>query len=559
MSPNNVSVPAKDVDVESVHSCGSSSGSEMSQGALNYIREQMATSLNKIRDLEEKNREIPQLQSELARLKKTKRELECQVQTLQQEKRSIRSSYLPQQIAPVQLQSTVFNELMETKSTAIKAKLTREIGIQYSSPTPIVIKVESRTIGSNTEQIVGRDMCDRLYTETEIQKILKVRGDMRSVGLQVDSTPEEYEAWKVRGKESRGVFRPIVVSKGVQTMEVVKRTVEVEVLVKPETRSVGTSDHNTIDVLCEKCRVRKRSVGTGTERQVDVLCDSISGDPPLSLKQLGSITGRSLTDPMTQSMDALISTGTTSQASIGTQIGTTMRDAGCQPNAVVFSNKSSQSDAVVAKWKATDTTGLFELLDQGSNTENRGENEEGQLKVFRTRATNTIVVGHSEQGTNTIQVKLLEAAANTECVEQKHVAVTVAEKELPAQQVEMAVEATVPKHVTVGCEDVNSCVTSQTKLRELSRQAGDGQMKMSVNKVLGSPVTESSGTSRIPRPSIASPKVEKKPMAVLKRQDTYTVEDLIVAVNQSQLLNEEQPLQEVVEAPCSRKKDWICG
>lgn len=279
-----------------------------------------------------------------------------------------------------------------------------------------------------------------------------------------------------------------------------------------------------------------------------------------------------------------MSTSQTSTSSIGTQMGNTMRDAGCQSTSVVLSNKSSQSDMVVVKGKATDTSGLVEVLDQASNTEmgsrqsdveQAAEEEKRRLaKVLRSKGTNTIGVTKHEQGTSTIQVRLSETAANTEPVPQRHVAVEVQS----AVETKPVLEVVPPKHVTGVCEDSNGCITCKERIRELARQY-QVEVPMTLiqttTKVVTSPVIDNG--SRIPRPSAMSPKTQRKPIAVLKRQDTYTVspaeedvgvEENLVVKKQSQQQQETlqkesednlERLVEVVEEPFVKRKSWVCG
>lgn len=604
---------AKDNDLESVKSCASSSGgSEMSHGAMQYIREQMANSLGRIRDLEEHNKLIPQLQRELVRLKEEKRDLEGQVQNLQHEKRTTRSPFSPQRVSPVQLQATAFNELMQSKvsATASKAKLTREIGIQSEAEPhppaapapPSVVIIDSRTVSSNTDKMLERDVTERLYTETEVKRMLLEEErkrqnkpepikNLRSVACQVDTAPEECAACKVHAEEKR--LQPpkvITTPRGVQTdLPKIMATSSVAVGARPEVQSVGSSDDSTLDALvCEKCSVRKKNVACGTERTdfdwgIGAAETVIAA--PLSLKLLDQMTsGRSKSDvssSMTRSVEALMSTSQTStcSASIGTQIGNTMRDAGCQSLGVVISNKSSQSDAVLVKGKGTDTWGLVEFVDQGSMTEDekspKGEasNAVGVVPQKTTKSTNTIHIRTEETGANTDRVRQTDASVevNTKAVE----------VETKIVEVIVEVPAKLPKHVTIGCDNVGECVECHHRIQELyGKYAAPVEAPVLnataevrphvLNKIpTSSPVNESAlstspGTSRIPRPSAMSPKTQRKPIAVLKRQDTYTVEEPIAAVKWEQMFEakaeKEELSRDAVDEPvCVQKKEWVCG
>lgn len=566
----------KDMDVESVKSCASS-GSELSSGALQYIREQMASSLNKIRDLEEQNKLIPTLQRELARLKEDKRELEGHVQHLQHDKRNTRSPFSPQRVSPVQLQATAFHEMMvanERKSVTPpppKSKLTREIGVQYVS-SPMT------SIATGTEKRNERNVDEKLFTETEVRRMVEEAValatlaakspvlDLRSIGCQVDAPHKECVACKEHEEERKRKRKVISVPRGCQT-EFRVSTASVGVSVKPDLKSVGSSDHTSKEMSCDRCNVRRRTIGCGTEAE-QVAGEIVGG--PVSLKLLDmAVTSRSRTD-LTKSMEALMSTSQTSTSSIGTQMGNTTRDAGCQSTSVVLSNKSSQSDSVSVKGKATDTTGLVEVLDQAVNTDidrpkmevavvvvdkdaDREKERLAKCKMQRTKGTNTLGVAQHEQGTNTIQVQMNEIGANTERVSQRDVGVEV---EVAKQLKEL------PRHVTIGCENVKECVECQARIRELvtefnvAEQLRQPAVEADIlttseqqSQVVKAPATNTVGESRIPRPSAMSPKTQRKPMAILKRQDTYTVEDK----------EDKDRWVEVVEEPMVKKKTWVCG
>lgn len=600
MIRNNDSNRLKDVDTMSVKSCASSTGSEMSHGAMQYIREQMAASLNKIRDLEEQTKSIPQLKMELKRLKEEKRDLEGQVHHLQQEKRTSRSPFSPQRVSPVQLQATAFNEMMQTRvmgmntesvpnkaQVVVKAKLTREIGIQHTTVAvppidpPVIVAPpalkETRTIGIGSDKRLEKHVGEKLYTEMEVKKLLedsKVVPDLRSVGCQMDTEviKEKEPCAQCLVYQNELNKKAVCVPRGVQT-ETPKKvaTREASVSVSPEKRSVGVSDHSIVEVEvpCDKCSVKKRSIGSATEREWDQAGDSVG---PVSLKLLDKLsTGRSRSDLsiMTTSMES-----TVSQSSIGTQIGNTRRDAGCQSAAVVVNNKSSQSDTVLVKGKGTDTSGLVELNDQGVNTEiNNKEEEQKKRQQEEEERRRLLMKALKTKGTNTDLVRTNETAANTERVSQRDAAVEVETKEEEKVRVETIVEtvrvevpAPLPKHVSIGCEDVNGCGTCQERILELAKRfqsdkPEEVKQEKAANKIVAGGSTESSGTSKIPRPSSAmSPKPQRKPIAVLKRQDTYTVEQPVVANNATNTHQESQETRvEAVEPLMVKKTGYVCG
>lgn len=535
MNNKNGNLRAKDADLESVKSCGSSTGSEMSQGAMQYIREQMASSLNKIRDLEEQNKLIPQLQRELARLKGNNRDLEGQVQQLQQEKRTSRSPFSPQRVSPVQLQATAFNEMMQTKSppAVLKAKLTREVGVQHSALT------------------------DMKTTATEA-----ITHDVRSVGCQKESAKEECKKCPIYEEERRQLKKPpMTVPRGIQTedRERKKTTREQGASARPEQKSVGCSDNSISDVLCEKCQVKRRSVGCNTDKQKDpVEVAKPTGDTPLSLKLLDNLRGaeeRNMNlSMMTRSTESTTSVSKPQTTSIGIQMGNPMRDAGCQSVLLVVSNKSSQSDVVMVKGKATDTSGLVEVMDQGANTD--AAKEVAVVVEPKKEVTS--------KSTNTQQVRLSESAVNTERVLNRDAAVECEMKAVEEKVVVVEKEkiVVVEKECQVCIDRINREVVEMQE-RQLIKEknavehSGNG-VKSGKVSVAGSVI--GGGASKIPKPNSAmSPKTQRKPMAVLKRQETYTVEQPMKQVQVDEVFEERREVEEVVEPLMVKKHEYVCG
>ncbi|KAJ6633428.1 KN motif and ankyrin repeat domain-containing protein 2, partial [Pseudolycoriella hygida] len=106
LSPT-LSVPSNnEVDCESI----ASNGSEVSTGALQNIREQMALSLKKMRALEEQVKLVPVLQNELLTLKKEKQQLEGKIKDAEA-RRHTAAAYNP----PNQHKAKRFKNVMHHK------------------------------------------------------------------------------------------------------------------------------------------------------------------------------------------------------------------------------------------------------------------------------------------------------------------------------------------------------------------------------------------------------------------------------------------------------------
>lgn len=455
----------KESDLDSVKS-SSSNASEMSTGALQYIREQMASSLNKIRDLEEQNKLIPILQKQLMGLRDEKRTLE----SLLMSHRAKSSPFSTQRVSPVHLRSNSFGELIRPKST------TREIGINCDV-------VATRDNEMNTTNIFRLSRCtgtqlsvsnvdSKLYTESEVQKLMESE---RSEWNRKLTKSVRETACQTAAAEP---VKPQTLKINQLSQTDTKRTTTVGVSAKPQTLSVGSSEHTTNDVICDKCRVRKRTIACGTDDSEGL---------PLSLKLLEnssrSRSNLSISDVMTSSQSS----------SIGTQMGNTLRDAGTQSSTVSVSNKFSQSDAVIVKSKLMDTFDLIELKHQSSNTV---AFKEPEPKSTRASSTNTIRTSYNDSGTNTIPTATIESGANTEVVPKRDVAVGGDHAET---------------HFTITC-DMKYCEPCKEAIRQLAKDVSP-----SPTIILKSPLEG----SRIPRPN-ASPLAQRK---VLKRQDTYSVDD----------------------------------
>lgn len=475
---NSIAPSNKEMDLESVKS-SSSNASELSSSALLYIREQMATSLSKIRDLEEQNRLIPILQKQLVNLKEEKRSLECQ---LVGQKSKSSSPFAPLRISPVHLRSNSFSEIIRpTKSTTM-----RDIGVMCVSNnrdnyTNTKAANSQCNVGISTSLTV-KDADQKLYTEDEFRRLFEAelkgnKKQTRSIGSQMTETAGRREV----GNQTLDVSQKIILTSH-QSVQTQLKQLEKSTTAKPETKSVGSSDHSTRDLVCDKCRVKKRTVGCGPDDLEYV---------PISLKLLEGMTSSKTEDKL------LPDVMTSSQSSIGTQMGTTVRDAGTQSTLISLSNKFSQSDLIVVKSKPTDTFDLLELKHQSSNTDVVVPIE--SAKSMRNSSTNTIKTNLNDSGTNTISSTTQESSVNTECVAKRDVATGDSTK----------------SHFTLTC-DINYCDSCKEAVRQLAKEV------LSPTIVLKSPTNGGhSELSRIPRPSMMSPLQQRR---VLKRQDTYTVD-----------------------------------
>lgn len=271
------------------------------------IREQMAISLKRMRELEDQVKIIPSLEVELQSLKDEKYEL---IEKLAKLKSTLRQ-------AEFHLNQMKNNEKKEiqTRVVTIESKPTlRDVGISCRTltrdvgVTPVILK--NRTVGTETitdflfpaNGTVKEETIKPLFksTKSQIQPDIQNRSTITDLYMK-----DIMQIFERRGKQlsekhldgisllpkilervSKGVQASVkdpvpvlqVIEKreaGVQVAEAKKQSRDVGFTVKtktydastdarPKTREFGSSDDRITDVLCDKCKyIKTRSVGVG--------------------------------------------------------------------------------------------------------------------------------------------------------------------------------------------------------------------------------------------------------------------------------------------------------
>ncbi|KAK6620193.1 hypothetical protein RUM44_006594 [Polyplax serrata] len=281
------------------------SGGGTSPGPLQNIREQMAISLKRMRELEEKVKLIPTLEIKVDTLKNEKYEL---LDNLDKLKSSLRQA--KNQLNEMKKDNKNQESLINLESKPVLRDvgigcrvLTRDVGV-----TPILQR--SRTVGTETVPEIKNHLNG--YSSPESKKLLlksiksQIQPDITSRSTITDLYMKDISAVLERKEKKlsqahldgislipRSVERlnkgtqasirePVtilqVVEKremGVQACEPKRpvrdtgitakpKTYDVSTSLRPKTRDYGCSDDKTTDLLCDKCKnLKTRSVGVG--------------------------------------------------------------------------------------------------------------------------------------------------------------------------------------------------------------------------------------------------------------------------------------------------------
>lgn len=171
----------ENVDKISVVSNGSN-GSEVNATALQQVREQMAFSLKRMRDLEEQVKLIPLLQMQLQGMKEDRRQLQLQLKAeeIKSTSSSLSSSqpqiFQPQRVSPVSLTSLNKHiRCLKNTGTSTSPVLRRDVGC---SPIVQVSPAKLRCQATSTDLILPvtstHSINERLYTEQEVKKSIEL-------------------------------------------------------------------------------------------------------------------------------------------------------------------------------------------------------------------------------------------------------------------------------------------------------------------------------------------------------------------------------------------------
>ncbi|XP_063699459.1 KN motif and ankyrin repeat domain-containing protein 2 [Culicoides brevitarsis] len=517
-----------EIDTASEISCGS----EVSKAALHAIREQMALSLARMKDLEDQVKLIPNLQNQLVTLKKEKQQLHTELrkaeetyqrqlqEQLEQQEKSFRSAskstsppttttsgiFTPQRVSPVSLSS--LNDHIKTtqatkqqRSTGTQGTpITRDVGC---SPPPV-----TKTYSTGVYTDISIAPTEKIYTKRDLEASLKEQKHKQdldrlrksiSVGVQI-SDGRSCSSSRQTGTQTV----PLIDAIQKTTIAVMCRPEQRDVSVSyaPQLRSVGISDHTIDAPKCEKCDIRKFSVAVGP----DTVAEVKPSLPGISLKALDQ---RSLSFSLAENEKLKIR-----RKHAGVQVSSAMSNAAIQHSPLLVTKQVQYSPDTITQ--QTDTKGLIDTKNNFTLTDHR-------LHKSKESATNTEVIRTRENGTNVkIHEKTSDFGTNTEKIHKKDASCG----ELTSVQQQKG-------HIQIVCAE-NYCDSCKDSIKSLAKEFAKATEKppMTLSLTKSNVMTTSTESmianerktteSKIPKPALTTP----SPTAQRKfvRQNTYTVD-----------------------------------
>ncbi|EDV55963.1 uncharacterized protein Dere_GG22383, isoform A [Drosophila erecta] len=472
--------------------------------ALFQIREQMALSLKRLKDLEEQVKVIPDMELELNSLRSEKQKLLRRNEELMRSQRQTPSppspglktaspvQFTPQRISPVSLES--LGARMRSSSTSaspspsvvrrdvstqavVRPPATRDVSVGHQPTTRNVGVQPSETVYSKEE--LDRKV-EQALTNAQRQQLRK----LISVGTQMYVPQRDQKDSGVQTTPERPKLKYNV---GVTAKPATRENFT---SCKPDVRHVGSSDDRLDDVLCEKCAVSKRSVACGPET------------PPEKVKPAPQMPGRSNTFSLGENESVSVvrktigcQTPVTPVLSSGSQTSTAaVRSTGAQINPQ--QQHSGVQCATEQVSRQTDTKGLQRLT--RSHTKAEQVSESVPRPPTRHTASNTDKLEEPKPA----KVRTSHSACNTEEVRKRDV----------------GCGDIVKPHISIACA-ANYCDSCKEAIQDLAR--GFSKASPTATRTGGAVRRSTSADSRIPRPKhLTSPSPVRKEFM---RQNTYTL------------------------------------
>ncbi|XP_030238124.1 KN motif and ankyrin repeat domain-containing protein 2-like isoform X2 [Drosophila navojoa] len=487
--------------------------------ALCQIREQMALSLKRLKDLEEQVKVIPDMELELNSLRSEKQRLQRRNEELLRSQRQTPSppspgvkngspvQFTPQRISPVSLESLGARMRSSSSSPSI---IRRDVATQAAGKA---VATRDAAVGAQLSvRHVGTQQAEAIYSQAELkQRIEQAIGERRqqrlrqliSVGTQMYVPQREQREKGMQTVPERPVLKHNV------SISAKPATRESFTSCQPEVRSVGSSEHRITDVLCEKCAISKRSVSVscGTEEPLE---------KPRPAAQL--LPGRSNTFSLGEHEQLAIK-----RKAIGCQtLPTPVHSASSQTTAATVRSTgaqvmpeqqqmSTQCAPVEATSRQTDTNGLQRL------TRSSVKAEQLMAPLVRPATCHT--------GSNTEPQPLpkperltVHSACNTEQVRKRDV----------------GCGDIVKPHISIACA-ANYCDSCKEAIQVLAKDFSKAETSdlapVSPTAAAAAPAATPSATSTVRRSSSADSRIPRpkhltSPSPVRKqfqRQNTYTL------------------------------------
>ncbi|XP_011209133.2 uncharacterized protein LOC105230196 isoform X1 [Bactrocera dorsalis] len=557
---DNVAPPSEPVAVAPIVLPACMNGADTSAAAdaqtLFSIREQMALSLKRMKDLEEQVKSIPELQNELTQLRDEKQRLQQSLQRKEDELLRAREpprpssspspvtsakngspvQFTPQRISPVSLESLGSrlraNSSSSERQLRTPTTLKRDVGtmcglhakrdVAVGSPVHMV-----RSVGTSPAQQLN-SITEALYSQWDME-------EHTQVAIMRYEEERALQQLKKMTHIATQIQAPHSVDRGAQTAaepKVLKSSVSVMaspttrdayVNCRPEMRSTACSEDNILDPLCEKCNIVKRSIACSTEDPGFIKVKSVSLkllDSPEFLRsktfslgehdRLGRIlktTGTQYTPVSVNS--AGCQTATTYVHAVGVQ---------CMPE----QRHASVQSEVACDTRCTDTRDLIRLCTTQTSTEayipppivieeppKKEEKPAPPKPITRSTASNTDKPRTVDYGINTLPpAPIRHTAANTDSVRKR----------------DIGCGDVVKPHISIACAD-NYCDSCKDAIKNLAKDFSkvlSPQSPPSPRLRPPAPVRSASMDSRIPlRKNVPpSPSPVRR---TFQRQNTYTI------------------------------------
>lgn len=266
--------------------------------ALQNIREQMALSLERTKQLEDQVKLVPELKDQVNFLKEENRRLHIRLKNEETNKLNlINGNYVqPQYNRQRSLSFTTVNNIetsMKKESSpppppprkdfgVMCGVLTRNIGVGHQSP-------HTKSVSTGT---VDNEFTDKWYQEK-----IKFMNNQNILSIQKITSSKNTQTTFQRGRRDVGIQfkfeKPVCPKSNTYTQTdnktlsdkailATSRVADVSIQKCVECYSVGSSDDTVSDIICDKCNALKRSVGVGPESNED------SHTSPISLACLTS-------------------------------------------------------------------------------------------------------------------------------------------------------------------------------------------------------------------------------------------------------------------------------
>ncbi|KPU75819.1 uncharacterized protein Dana_GF12634, isoform E [Drosophila ananassae] len=469
--------------------------------ALFQIREQMALSLKRLKDLEAQVKVIPDMERELNSLRAEKQLLVRKNEELLRGQRQTPSppspgiktaspvQFTPQRISPVSLESLGARiRSTSTSASPSPSVVRRDVSTQVRPPATRDVNTGFAPVTRN----VGTQPSEEVYSKKELEKKVeqaliqaeKVKQrKLITVGTQMYVPKREQRDYGVQTQPERP---KLTYNVGVSAKPATRENFT---SCKPDVRSVGSSEDCVDDKLCAKCGVTKKSIGCGPDTPPEKTKPATPQMPgrsntfSLGENEALSIVRKTIgcQTPATLVHSSGSQTAATAVRSMGAQVNPQQQHTGIQCGTEQVSRQ-------------TDTKGLQRL----SRSHTKGEQVAESVPPPTTR--------HASCNTDKIKepepVKpptTTHSACNTEEVRKRDV----------------GCGDIVKPHISIACA-ANYCDSCKEAIQELAK---DFSKASPPTPVAGRRST--SADSRIPRPKhLTSPSPVRREF---KRQNTYTL------------------------------------